>query len=265
MKVDALRTDYATVVDLRTAKKVDAAFLNKDENANVGYVALTISEESIRAMQESRKALKQGEATGYEEFQKKIEELHSPKNSPEIDFHFDIGNRLNDIMQRDGKDHYTLAEESSQLLEAYAGIYDDIMKGYKDGTRNVYTEDKGFEKGYRKKTLEEEIKSLNDAYNDYAASFDAQAKEEPNIIKAFETYMQDLKDSGIDTSGLELFNKAKTDYDEWKNNGSIATPVDLGDRLLKGADTFRRNYTVNLSQGGIKQLLGKIHIADKAL
>lgn len=31
MKVDALRTDYATVVDLRTAKKVDAAFLNKDE------------------------------------------------------------------------------------------------------------------------------------------------------------------------------------------------------------------------------------------
>lgn len=29
MKVDALRTDYATVVDLRTAKKVDAAFLRK--------------------------------------------------------------------------------------------------------------------------------------------------------------------------------------------------------------------------------------------
>lgn len=260
MKIDGLGMDGIQVVDLQKAKRVDAAFLNKDDSSTGGYVALTISEESIRAMQESRRALKEGELTGSEEFQKKIEELHSPKNTPETDFHFDIGNRLNDIMERDGKDHYTLSEKSSQLLEAYASIYDDVMKGYKDGTRTIYIEDKNSDQGYRKKTLEEEISGLNDAYKDYTRSFDAEAKEEPNVIRMFEEYMREMK--GVDTSGLELFNKAKSDYNEWKNNGSIFTPTDLGDRLLNAADTFRKNYTVNLSQVGIRQILGKIHITD---
>ncbi len=60
-----------------------------------------------------------------------------------------------------------LAEEmkkAKDLNRAYGNLYDRIVQGYENGTRERYTEDKNSETGYRKMTKEEELKGLSLAF-----------------------------------------------------------------------------------------------------
>ena len=55
-------------------------------------------------------------------------------------------------------------EKAKDLNRAYGNLYDRIVQGYENGTRERYTEDKNSETGYRKMTKEEELKGLSLAF-----------------------------------------------------------------------------------------------------
>lgn len=216
--IKGIRSDLITVVDPKNTKHVDSKFLNKNDGDS-GYVSLTISDESRKAMADMRKAVPEEERDNYDNFLKKKEELLSGKIAPEIDFHFEIGNKLNNLMRNGGKEHYTIPEKSSLLKDAYVEVRDDIVKGYQDGTRKVYTEDQDVEGGYRQKTIQEELDSLDNVFKDYTKSFAAQAKEETRTMESLGRYINSTSESKVDIAHRSFYNAAKKDYVEWKENG----------------------------------------------
>ncbi len=61
-------------------------------------------------------------------------------------------------------DTYSFSDEAEDYVRAYGNLYDEIVQGYKNGTRERYVEDETSEKGYRKTTMEEELKGLDKAF-----------------------------------------------------------------------------------------------------
>lgn len=51
--------------------------------------------------------------------------------------------------------YQSISDKADDLLKAYAESYDEIRKGYADGTREAYIADSTSETGYRKLTMEE--------------------------------------------------------------------------------------------------------------
>lgn len=58
-------------------------------------------------------------------------------------------------------------------VRAYANLYDEIVQGYQDGTRERYVEDENSETGFRKMTMEEELSRLDRAFQKMADRADA--------------------------------------------------------------------------------------------
>ena len=49
-------------------------------------------------------------------------------------------------------------------VKAYENLYDEIVQGYKDGTRERYVADKNSETGFRKMTMQEKLNRLDEAF-----------------------------------------------------------------------------------------------------
>ncbi len=59
---------------------------------------------------------------------------------------------------------YTSSKQAKDYVRAYEKLRDEIVQGYKNGTRERYVEDKTSETGYRKMTMEEELNGLKQAF-----------------------------------------------------------------------------------------------------
>ncbi|MXP77350.1 hypothetical protein GN277_18795 [Lachnospiraceae bacterium WCA-9-b2] len=68
---------------------------------------------------------------------------------------------------------YGIADELEDSVRAYANLYDAIVQGYQDGTRERYVEDENSETGFRKMTMEEELSGLDRAFQKMADRADA--------------------------------------------------------------------------------------------
>ena len=59
---------------------------------------------------------------------------------------------------------YSASNKREDYARAYKKLYDEIVQGYENGTRERYVEDKASETGCRKMTMEEEISGLDKAF-----------------------------------------------------------------------------------------------------
>ena len=66
--------------------------------------------------------------------------------------------------QRKSSDTYSLSNKAEDYVRAYGNLYDEIVQGYQNGTRERYVEDETSESGYRKMTMEEELNGLDKAF-----------------------------------------------------------------------------------------------------
>ncbi len=66
--------------------------------------------------------------------------------------------------QRTGGSSYSLSNRAEDSVRAYGNLYDEIVQGYQNGTRERYVEDETSETGYRKMTMEEELDGLDKAF-----------------------------------------------------------------------------------------------------
>ena len=61
-----------------------------------------------------------------------------------------------------GKSALNITDKANNYVKAYAELYDEIVKGYENGTREIYVAD---ENGPRKLTKDEELSNLDAACN----------------------------------------------------------------------------------------------------
>ena len=68
---------------------------------------------------------------------------------------------------------YGIADQMEDSVRAYGNLYDEIVQGYQNGTRERYVEDENSETGFRKMTMEEELSRLDRAFQKMADRADA--------------------------------------------------------------------------------------------
>lgn len=66
--------------------------------------------------------------------------------------------------QRKSGGTYSLSNKAEDYVRAYGNLYDEIVQGCQNGTRERYVEDDASETGYRKMTMEEELNELDKAF-----------------------------------------------------------------------------------------------------
>lgn len=63
---------------------------------------------------------------------------------------------------------YSIADRVEDSVGAYGNLYDEIVQGYQNGTRERYVEDENSETGFRKMTMKEELNGLDRAFQKMA-------------------------------------------------------------------------------------------------
>lgn len=149
-------------------------------------------------------------------------------------------------------------DKASDLLEAYASVYDEIAQGYESGTRERYVEDSSSESGYRKLTMSEEINSLNAAYKKYADNLEVQAQQRQTIAEAYDKYMEKL--SKIGTERAELATKAQKEYSKVKDEKPLEN---ISEKVVAASKVFVEQYAKQSSRStGVKSILENIKIFE---
>lgn len=180
--------------------------------------------------------------------------LLSGEIMPETDYSFELGNKLAAFKENDV--YKSTEDKASDLLKAYADLYDEIVQGYESGTRERYTEDQSSENGYRRLTMSEEISSLNTAYKKYADFLEAQAQQALKVAETHDKYMQKLSKIGAERA--ELATKAQKLYSEVKEKG---VPENISEKVVAASQVFVKQYAnPSLRSMGIESILGNIEI-----
>lgn len=230
----------------------DQKMRNRTMNLPVQIDQSAILSLSDEGMERCYKKLGDESKTGWseEEFLKEKENLG--RNV------FDV-NYYNAIFQKVlayNKGSNSIVDRANGLVKAYAEVYDEIVQGYKSGTREIYkfnVEDNS----YHKLTLEEELKKLNDTYNnevdDYIDWERTQCSDDEFIRETLKEEVQDSKWSNWKL--LSGYNKddIRKKKDEYLNK--------LGKNLHNAGIFFRDNYAVfKTNNNDLSELLKKIRI-----
>ena len=142
------------------------------------------------------------------------EELLSGKFKSQIDYSFALGNRFSFI----GGDQ-TTEERASDLLNAYMGLYDEIMKNCDPSQQ------------------ENEINALNSAYKKYADTLETFANRADRDAKMLE----DIAESLARFSGRQT-PRVKETEDTDLSLKAAAIPSNLSQLLMEAARKFVQQY-----------------------
>lgn len=215
-------------------------------------IKVTISEEGKKAYKNN---LQDKEKTNYESMVANRSELLEKKNTPEVHYGFMFGNKLAELTEND-KEYCSIEDRGATLLEAYASIYDEIVQGYADGTREIYVEDEESESGYRNMTMQEEINGLNAAYQKYVSGFENVVNQSVDASKVFDEYWAKL--SKIGAHRAEMATRAKEYYDKMREE---EIPENISENMLGAKNRFIELYSQNNNRNlSLKNLLDNIKI-----
>lgn len=145
--------------------------------------------------------------------------------------------------------YQSISDKAESLLKAYAESYDEIQKGYAEGTRESYIADNTTETGYRKLTKEEEIAELDKAYQQHVTEFER--NNDTGLLKALAAHAK---------KAMEMAGSKSKNTSETKNNlekrieETKKLPDDVGRKLLDASLNFKVQY-------GLSQI-GKIDISN---
>lgn len=140
-----------------------------DENYDIKLddpISLTISEE------------------GFKSYKNSIDEKNAASKGVIIsNYGYMLSSKLPSIYgEKDVSGEYectyrNITEKVNDLLKAYASIYDEIIQGHENGTREIYIKDKNSDQGYRKLSMDEEIGELNKAFEKKAKKMEEREKK----------------------------------------------------------------------------------------
>lgn len=125
----------------------------------------------------------------------------------------------------------------------YAESYDEIVRGYEDGTREVWVEDKNADGGVRKLTKEEDLAALDKAYQDRVDSFTQ--NNDKKIIDALAANAKKIMEA---TGGRTKIAKEVSPELEKKQAELEKLPTDIGKKMKDASMSFKVQY--GLQQAG---------------
>lgn len=177
------------------------------------------------------------ESESYASMVEKREKLLEANLSSDLDYDFQLGNEV--AKYKEEGVHSTVAERADNLLKSYASLYDKIVQGYADGTREIHVHNTGSSKGYRILTQEEELNSLNSSFGKYADGLAAQAEEEPKINKIVDNYIKQLGKIGVKS------NLAQNHQDNviLKKKDEVI-PQNINEKLVNASVQFINMYSL---------------------
>lgn len=154
----------------------------------------------------------------------------------QVDYHKMINGKLN---QNDYFNPYvSMKDKTFMLLEAYGKSYDEIIRGYENGTREKYIIDMDAEGHYRKVTMEEELNLLHEEFERKSNTLERNILKTDCFIRRVDAEHAD-KWVAMGVSGLGEAAKAKAFYEQMKEEEKL---TDLKQKLMDAADLFISQY-----------------------
>lgn len=142
--------------------------------------------------------------------------------------------------------YFSVSDAANNMLKVYASLYDEIIKGYEDGTRETYVEDKSSESGYRKLTKDEELAELDKAYKDYSERY--AKNRDQGILDILSKHAE--KASKLSSGRAKIAGEAQTHLENLRKE----MPGDFTDRMIRASARFVSQY--NLQPGRAVDIAG---------
>ncbi len=130
----------------------------------------------------------------------------------------------------------SVKDKAAALLKGYAERYDEIVKGYENGTRVRYVVDMDTESLYRKATLEEDLEYLRTEFEERAGSLEAANKRD---CKFREAHAKSTMDGFPYGSSIREVLRYGTLYRSMKDEENI---TDIRQKLVDAASLFVSQY-----------------------
>lgn len=126
------------------------------------------------------------------------------------------------------------------------------MQGYKNGTRERYIEDENSETGFRKMTMEEELNSLDKAFQKTADKETILAENQKKAASAFKNTAQKLsKYKGVKTSFADAYKKLE--------EKGVTSQENVGQKMVTLAKAWKNTYQISGSNdNGIQKVLSML-------
>ena len=138
---------------------------------------------------------------------------------------------------------YGITDQMEDSVRAYGNLYDEIVQGYQNGTRERYVEDENSETGFRKMTMEEELSGLDRAFQKMADRADAREMIEGEFRRL-------RTEGGKSLSPKNNKKPQGTDGD---------APETAGQKMTRLAQDWRDAYkTSGSKEGGMEKVLLKL-------
>lgn len=135
--------------------------------------------------------------------------------------------------------YFSASETASNMLKTYATMYDEITRGYEDGTRETYIEDKSAADGYRKLTKDEDLAELDMAYRNYAERY--AANNDDKVLQILYEHTKKVVALGGDR--VEIASEASTILEQRMQERDLR--ADFGGTMRMVADQFVGLYQDN--------------------
>lgn len=171
------------------------------------------------------------QTTSFDEMLKSRELLTEIRLSPDIDYSYALSNEINSL-NAESSEKLSVSSASKNVLKAYSNLYDEIVKGYENGTRKINVSAEN-EQGYRTLTMEEELANLDNAYQKAVKSLEVRLTEQPKIEQAILDYQKKLEELGV---------KKAEAMENYANSLKEELPENFAKNLLLARDDFKENY-----------------------
>jgi hypothetical protein len=196
-----------------------------------------------------RNSVQQGEQESYDAVVQRREQLKNEKIGY-MDYSYVFSNKVAQINKDAGN---TTVDKANGYVEAYAELYDEIMQGYENGTREIYVAD---EEGTHKLTKDEELSALDSAYKKTVDSFVTRENTAKHALEIIAKDMEKIsKISSKPTMAADYLEKQKA-------RGKNKIPENLNEKMYQAVVLFREKYTMfDRNAESLSQLLDGIKIS----
>ncbi|MDE6024315.1 MAG: hypothetical protein K2G45_02575 [Lachnospiraceae bacterium] len=182
-------------------------------------------------------------------------DLMETKLSTDLNFNFSfkIFESLSDEDKKTaGYRDLSMRGRVTNIAQTYASLYDEIVRGYENGTRKINVADSESETGYRTLTMEEELNALDEAYEKAAKTTEALAQQQPKIQKILEEYRNELKNIG--TSKAKLVNT----YEQQSKTNTRNVEENIYKKMITARDNWKNAYSVSAKSEAWQKMLSVI-------
>lgn len=257
MSVNVSTSQIHTGNDLFQNMKVNNSHekeINTVQSENDNTIKLSISQEGIESYR--KKFYESGIQTqDGKVIEKKQDFIKQSKNSIFTNYYKNELEKKANILkeQREYNNTYSLSNKVEDYVKAYGTLYDEIVQGYKNGTRERYVEDENSKTGFRKMTMEEELNNLDKAFQKTADRETILAENEKKAASAFKNMAQKLsKYKRVKTSFADAYKKLE--------EKGVTSQENVGQKMVTLAQAWKNTYQISGSNdNGIQKVLSMLN------